>query len=127
MKSSCEPAAILLALALIPGCSVVRPVAPAPTPATIAAYLQDHPRAILQVTDTAGRKRWLYDVSLRGDTLHGLRTTTMPREPAAFSLDQIRQVAAPRFSAGRTLGLVGALVSLVGVWALMAPEPQYGF
>jgi hypothetical protein len=89
--------------------------------------LQDHPHAILQVTDTVGRKRWLYDASLRGDTLHGLRTTTMPRERIAFSLDQIRQVAAPRFSTGRTLGLVGTLAALVGVWALMAPEPQYAF
>jgi hypothetical protein len=72
-----------------------------------------------------GRRQWIYDAELRSDTLRGFRNTTMPHGPIAVPLIQITEVAAPRFSSTRTLGLVGGLAAVVGVLALMAPEPVY--
>jgi hypothetical protein len=88
-------------------------------------YLRDHPNAVLRVIDSTGRTRWVYETSLNGDTLRGFRVPTMPRQPVAIRLGETREVAAPRFSAVHTLGLVGGILALVGGLALMAPEPVY--
>ena len=72
-----------------------------------------------------GRSQWIYEAELRGDTLRGLRTSTMPRDSIAVAVTQITKVAAPRFSTTRTLGIVGGLAAVVGIWALMAPQPVY--
>jgi len=107
------------------GCSATRPLARAPTPASIQDYLRRHPHAALRITDSMGRRQWIYNAELRSDTLRGFRNTTMPRGAIAVPLIQITEVAAPRFSSTRTLGLVGGLAAVVGVLALMAPEPVY--
>ena len=72
-----------------------------------------------------GRSQWIYEAELRGDTLRGLRTSTMPRDSIAVAVIQITEVAAPRFSTTRTLGIVGGLAAVAGIWALMAPQPVY--
>jgi len=79
----------------------------------------------LRVADSTGRSQWIYEAELRGDTLRGLRTSTMPRDSIAVAVIQINEVAAPRFSTTRTLGIVGGLAAVVGIWALMAPQPVY--
>lgn len=118
---------ILCVPVLIAGtaCSVTRPVAPTPTPANIQEYLAHHPKTPIKIVDSTGRSRWIYEASLRGDTLRGLATTTMPRTPIAMDLRQVSQVAAPRFSATRTLGLLGGLAALLALYALALPEPVY--
>ena len=110
---------------LLPGCSVTRPIAPVPAPEAVENYLRAHPNAALRVVDSTGRARWVYDASLNADTLRGLRAPTMPRQPVAISLGETREVAAPRFSAVRTLGLVGGILAVVAGLALMAPDPVY--
>ena len=106
-------------------CSVTKPLAPTPTPASIQKYLDHHPHAAVRIVDSTGRRQWIYDASLRGDTLRGMRTTTMPRTPVAMHLWQVSEVGAQRFSATRTLGLLCGLAALVGLYALMLPEPVY--
>lgn len=49
----------------------------------------------------------------------------MPRDPIAVPLNQLTEVAAPRFSATRTLELMGGVAAVVGVFALMMPDPVY--
>ncbi len=123
---SSAPSTITISLMLlVTACSVTKPVAPAPTPASIQEYLGRHPHAILRVADSTGRRQWIYDANLRGDTLRGLRNPTMPRDSIAMPLRQVSEIAAPRFSATRTLGVLGGLAALVGVYSLLLPEPVY--
>ena len=42
----------------IAACSVTKPVAPAPTPVSIQAYLSHHDHATLRIVDTGGRKQF---------------------------------------------------------------------
>src|SRR2546423_15143120 len=116
--------ALLLAFALT-GCTAMHPVASAPTPVSIQAYLDRHPHAAVQVIDTLGRGRWIYDAGVHGDTLLGVRNTSPPWDPIALPFSQIRDVCAPRFSMVRTAGLLGGVVAIVGVTALSAPKPVY--
>lgn len=110
----------------IAACSVTKPVAPAPTPASVQAYLSDHDHATLRVADSSGRKQWIYDARLRGDTLRGLRNATVRWDSLAIPLVGVSEVAAPRFSATRTLGLLGGLAAIVGFFALvMEPRTDY--
>ena len=110
---------------LLTSCSATGPVASAPTPASIQGYLDRHPHAALRIADSVGRSQWIYEAELRGDTLHGLRTSTRPRDSIAVAVIQITEVAAPRFSTTRTLGIVGGVAAVVGIWALIAPQPVY--
>ncbi len=123
-RRTLRTASLAVAL-LLTGCSATRPVTSAPTPASIQGYLDRHPHAALRVADSTGRSQWIYEAELRGDTLRGLRTSTMPRDSIAVAVIQINEVAAPRFSTTRTLGIVGGLAAVVGIWALMAPQPVY--
>jgi hypothetical protein len=110
---------------LLTDCSSVRPVTSAPTPASIQSYLESHPHVGLRLIDQRGRGQWIYDVQVRGDTLYGLRNPSMPRDPIAVPFSQVTGVEAPRFSAARTLGLVGGLAAIAGVMALTGPKPVY--
>ena len=110
---------------LVMACTVTKPVAPAPTSASVQEYLARYPHAILRITDSTGHGQWIYDAHLRGDTLRGLRNTTMPRDSIAMPLRQVSEIAAPHFSATRTFGLLGGLAALVGVYALLLPGPVY--
>jgi hypothetical protein len=124
-KSSAPSTISMSLMLLVTACSVTKPVSPAPTPASIQEYLARYPHATLRIADSTGRTQWIYDANLRGDTLRGLRSATMPRDSIAMPLRQVSEVAAPRFSATRTFGLVGALAALVGLYALLLPDPVY--
>jgi hypothetical protein len=118
--------ALVLAMGvLLMACTVVRPITSGPTPVSIEEYLRTHPHATLRVVDSTGHARWFYDAVLRGDTLHGSRQSFLPREEITVPLSQIAEVGAQRFSAGRTGGLAGAVLAVVGVVALSAPKPVY--
>jgi len=116
---------ILIAPLVVAACVATRPVAPVPTPASVQDYLHRHPHATLRIADSTGRRRWIYDAALQGDTLHGVRNTSLPRDPVAVPFAQLREVSAQRFSTTRTLFLVGAMAALVGLVALMMPDPVY--
>ncbi|HEY3279006.1 MAG TPA: hypothetical protein VGJ83_00715 [Gemmatimonadales bacterium] len=114
------------ALALIAAaCSVTKPVDLAPGVAGIREYLAAHAPPVLLVSDSVGHARWVHHPRLEGDTLRGLRSQDMPLERIAIPLNQVRGIAAPRFSAGRTLGLFGGLAAALGVVILAAPDPDY--
>ena len=125
VESSAPSTMSMSLMLLVTACSVTKPVAPAPIPASIQEYLASHPHATLRIADSTGRRQWIYDANLRGDTLRGLRTATMPRDSIAMPLRQVSEVAAPRFSATRTFGMFGALAALVGLYALLLPEPVF--
>jgi len=103
-------------------CSVTRP-AFLPTPSPTEQGRTTHPA--LLVTDSAGRARWVYNAWVEGDTLRGLRSPDMPRERIALPIDQVRAVAAPRFSLRRTVGLIAGLGGVVMAALLLAPDPVY--
>ena len=101
-------------------CSVTRPaLLPTPSPTHRSTY-----RALL-VTDSAGRARWVYNAWVDGDTLRGLRSPDMLRERIALPINQVRAVAAPRFSPGRTVGLISGLVGVVVAAVLLGPHQVY--
>ncbi len=83
-RRTLRTASLAVAL-LLTGCSATRPVTSAPTPASIQGYLDRHPHAALRVADSTGRSQWIYEAELRGDTLRGLRTSTMPRDSIAVA------------------------------------------
>jgi len=103
-------------------CSVTRPMS-LPTPSAGEEGRTLYPA--LWVTDATGRARWVYDAWVERDTLRGLRGPAPSRERIALPISQVRAVAAPRFSPGRTVGLIGGLVGLVLASVLLAPEPVY--
>ena len=103
-------------------CSVTRPAllpAPSPTHQGRTTY------PALLVTDSAGRARWVYNVWVESDTLRGLRSPDRPRERIALPINRVRAVAAPRFSPGRTVGLIAGLGGVVMGIFLLAPAPVY--
>jgi len=103
-------------------CSVTRP-AFLPTPSPSEQGRTTYPA--LLVTDSAGHARWVYNARVEGDTLRGLRSPDMPRERIAMPIDQVRAVAAPRFSPGRTVGLISGLVGVVVAAVLLGPHQVY--
>ena len=110
---------------LLSACTVVQPITSAATPLSIEDYLRVHQHADLRVTDSSGHARWFYDAEVRGDTLHGSRHSFRPREEITLPLTHITGVGASHFSAGRTAGLVGVALAIVGLMALSAPDPVY--
>src|SRR5437868_12869347 len=123
---SSTPSTITMSLMLLlTACTVTKPVAPAPTSASVQEYLARYPHAILRITDSTGHGQWIYDAHLQGDTLRGLRNTTMPRDSIAMPLRQQGEIAAPHFSATRTFVLLAGLAAVVGVDALLLPRPLY--
>ena len=116
--------ALLLLACYLPACSSWQ-VRGEPVPPIVA----DHP-AEIQVTLDDGSKVMLKQPVIRGDTLSGLASrptwnspdspTILATAPMSIALANIRHVALPGFSIGKTLGsivgfgLIGALVA-VGV------------
>jgi hypothetical protein len=112
-----------------PACTSTQTLAVAPTPEEIGPFLQDQRPADIRITDTAGRQLWIHNPRLVGDTLRGVTRREPPQAPLAIPLTQIRASAVPRFSAGRTAGLVGGLLGGAGlallVLATSGSEPVY--
>ena|SRR2546425_12186806 len=103
-------------------CSVTRPTS-LPTPSASEQGRTIYPA--LLVTDSTGRARWVYDAWVERDTLRGLRAPEAPRERIALPMRQVMAVAVPRFSPGRTVGLISGLVGVVVAAVLLAPDPVY--
>lgn len=98
-------------------CTYNRPVTLTP-PASIQTYFADnHPTDVL-VTDTAGYSHWVHNPKLDGDTLRGVRRSDFPRPRVVIPVADIESLATPHFSVGRTLGLTGAVLAVVGVAVL---------
>jgi hypothetical protein len=123
-QTSVKQASLLLFLVL-PACTVTRPIATSPAPQSLENYLRAHPRAALRVVDSTGRARWVYEATLRADTLRGLRAPTMPRQLVTIPLGEVAEVGASRMSPVRTLGFIGGILALGAALALMAPGPTY--
>jgi hypothetical protein len=83
----------------------------------------------LFVTDRAGHSEWFHNPRLDGDTLRGLRSRELPRQPLAIPIGEIHGLATAQVSTARTVGLVGALLGVVTATVLIAashgPEPVY--
>src|SRR3989449_402698 len=109
--------------AVVVACSVNRPISPTPETAAVANYLAAHHHPDLLVTDSVGHSRWLHNARLDGDTLRGLRSRELPREQVAIPLTQVRSVAAPQLSTGRTAGLVGGVLGALLI-TVVAFGPQ---
>src|SRR5436309_2521221 len=116
-----KPIHLVVPIVLL-ACSVTRPTS-LPAPSASAQDRTIYPA--LLVTDSTGRARWVYDAWVEGDTLRGLRAADAPRERIAVPLSQVKAVAAPRFSTGRTVGLIGGVVGVVLAAVLLAPDPVY--
>ena len=120
--------AVIALPAVLVACSINRPIPAAPDPAALGDYLAAHRPPDLLVTDTAGRSRWIHKPRLDGDTLRGVRNRELPRWQVAIPLTTVRSVAAPHFSTGRTVGLVGAVLGAltVAVLIMSGVQPDYG-
>ena len=103
------------------GCSVTRPFS-LPTPA-VGEDPASYPA--LLVTDNTGRSRCLYDARMERDTLRGLESAGASRPRVAIPMSEVRAIAEPRFSVGRTVGLISGLAAAVVAAVLMAPDPVY--
>ena len=64
---------IFCVLVMFSACSVTRSVPTAVEPATLRAYLAEHPAANLRVTEPSGRRYWVHAPEMRGDSLVGRR------------------------------------------------------
>lgn len=112
-------------LALLPillastACSVAQPVNVALEPSSLGIYLEtERPKAIL-VTDSAGRKTWVHEPVMRGDTLAGFTNFDTPRLPARIPLSSVRTVARNHLSPIRTLEIGGGILAVVAIGLLL--------
>jgi len=114
---------LLLAVPIVfLACNVTRPTS-LPAPSTSEQGRIIYPA--LLVTDSTGRARWMYEAWVEHDTLRGLRAPEGSRERIALPMSQVMAVATPRFSPGRTVGLISGLVGVVVAAVLLAPDPVY--
>ena len=109
---------------VLAACTVVQPITSDPAPVRVEDYLRTHRLATLRVVDSSGRAHWFYDAEVRGDTLHGARSSFRPREEISLPLSQVADVGARSFSGTRTVGLlVAGILAAVGLLALTASKP----
>jgi hypothetical protein len=100
---------------VVAACSVNRPIALAPGAAGVAEYLSAHHPPDVLVTDSAGHSQWIHRVKLDGDTIRGLRNRQLPPEQVAIPVTQLRSLAIPALSGGRTVGLVCGLLGALAI------------
>lgn len=128
VRVRCCRFAIVLS-ATLAGCSVNRPIELSPGPTGVAEYLVTQQHSDLLVTDRAGHSEWFHNPRLDGDTLRGLRSRALPRQPLAIPIGEIHGLATAQVSTARTVGLVGALLGVLTATVLIAashgPEPLY--
>jgi hypothetical protein len=107
---------IILAAA---ACSVAQPVNLTLEPSSLGSYLEtERPRAIL-VTDSVGRKTWVHEPAVRGDTLIGFTNFATPRQPASIPLSSVRTVSRNHLSPTRTLEIGGGILAVVTIGLLV--------
>jgi hypothetical protein len=104
---------------LVTGCSVTRPVPATPNALSLRTYLAEHPTANLRVTERSGQKYWVDAPEIRGDSLVGRRGYDVPVPPLSVGLDDVVELRAGHFSAGRTAGAVGGVLAVAGVALLL--------
>jgi hypothetical protein len=100
---------------VLAACTVNRPVAVELGPVSLDAYFRARHPADVLVTDSLGRTQWMHHPRIDGDTLHGLRSRELPRKTLAIAVAQVKAIAVPRVSVGRTLGLIGGTVTAVAI------------
>lgn len=107
LRRRAVPAVILTAL-LATGCQAwhVVPLSPVPSPA---------PRTI-RVVRLSGERVDLRDARITSDSVHGRVGGT----PVSVPRNDVARVEAPKFSLGRTLGLLVGIYLALGVWLIIA-------
>jgi hypothetical protein len=105
------------------GCTTNRPVQLSPELEGLATFLQTSRPSALEVTDTGGKVVWLHAPAMAGDSLAGVLNRGDSRTRQAFAPAEIRTIAEPHFSAGRTLGLVGGVLGSMGIALLVVAPP----
>jgi len=100
---------------ILSACAVNRPVALSPDSGALAGFLAAHHPTDVLVTDSSGHSQMVHDPRIDGDSLRGLRNRELPRLRLAIPVNTISAIAVPEFSAGRTVGLAGAIVAAAGV------------
>jgi len=112
----------------VSACAANKPVALSPGPAAVSNFFATHHPTDVLVTDSTGHSQMVHDPQIDGDSLRGLRNRELPRLRLAIPVNNINGIAVPQLSAGRTLGLVGAIVgaAAVGVVILASgAKPDY--
>jgi hypothetical protein len=107
---------------LTPACTANRTVAVTPEPDPLAVYFHAHDPDDLQVTDLQGRKVWISNPELVGDSIVGLASRELPHQRRAIPLAEVRGLAEPHFSTGRTLGLVAGVLGAAGTALLIVSQ-----
>jgi hypothetical protein len=110
---------------LVSGCSVTRPVPIALDAPGVSAFLTDHPRSNLRVTERSGRRYWVHSPLVRGDSLVGQRGYDVPTQPLSVPLDQVAELRTSHFSWGRTGAVVaGSLAAAAVALGILVEEAQ---
>ena len=111
--------ACLLLLTYLPACTAWQVGTPTP-----AAFVQREQPDRVRVTRVDGSQIMLVTPTVHGDSLSGQRETLNPRselttESFALPLTEVQSVAVRKFSAGKTVLLVGAIFGVVLVaWVI---------
>jgi hypothetical protein len=113
-----------LAATLLAGlaCTTNRAVDLSAGPQSMPHYLESHHPADVQVTDAAGARFWLHGPRVSGDSLLGTLSREEPRERRAIALTSVRSLAIPHFSAGKTFGLIGAVIGTAGLMVIILAD-----
>ena len=109
----------LLLLTYLPACTSWHVGTPTP-----AAFVQREQPEHVRVTRVDGSQIMLVGPNVQGDTLYGKRETLTARsepttEPFSVPLADVQSVAVRRFSAGKTLLLVGGVIGgILVAWVI---------
>jgi len=119
--------ACCLLLAYLPACTSWHIGTPTP-----ADFVQREQPKRVRVTRVDGSQIMLIRPSVQGDSLLGKRETLTPRsevttEPFAVPLVDVESVASRKFSAGKTLLLVGGIVGVFVVAYLVSCAGKEGW
>lgn len=83
---------IFCVLVMFSACSVTRSVPTAVEPATLRAYLTEHPAANLRVTERSGRRYWVHAPEVRGESLVGRHGYDQPARPVGVPLTEVAEL-----------------------------------
>ena len=115
-------------ICLLSACSVTRPVPIALDAPGVSAYLTDNPRSNLQVTERSGRRYWVHEPRVSGDSLLGQLGYDVPVQPLSVPLEEVEELRTSHFSWGRTGAVVaGSMAAAFVALAILVEgaEPTY--